>query len=310
MPSQSMLRRSKVLLFMVSLIPLGQLLAWLFPIRMNPRRIGLVAILAVLLAGCSTVKLLYDRMDWLLPWYVGHYVDLTGDQQSLLDQRLAELLRWHRQTQLPQYARWLRELADDLVDGLEREELARHERTLERFWSESIQRLAPDMALLLAELSVDQREQLFEALAERNRRYQRRYVDPPLLRVVDRRTEQARERLEYWLGGITTEQTAIIRDWGRRYAPLGERNLAFRQHWQQRLRGLVDGHTTPVFESAFTGLLIEPEDARSATLTRVRVLTRELLLALDQSLSSRQRQHLLGRLTALAEDFEQLARNG
>ena len=281
---------------------------------MKPQRIGLIAVLLLLLAACSTVKLLYDRLDWMLPWYIGRYVELNDDQQALLDQRLAELLSWHRQTQLPQYASWLRELEDDLADGLEPDELDRYERRLERFWSELMHRLAPDAALLLAELSPEQREQLFEAMAERNREYRRRYVDPDPLRIADRRAENALDRLEYWLGGTTPEQIDIIRDWSRRYAPLGERNLAFRQHWQQQLRGLVDGHATSVFAPSLAVMLVEPENGQPVTLSdtrsRVRVLTRELLLELDRTLSSRQRQYLLARLASLAEDFEQLARNG
>lgn len=278
---------------------------------MNTSRTGLVALLLLLLAGCGTVKLLYDRMDWLLPWYIGRYVDLTGDQRELLDQRLAGLQDWHRRTQLPQYTDWLRELGDDLADGLTPAELNHHEHRLIHFWSELMRRLAPDMAAVLATLSMEQRDRLFESLAERNRRYQRRYVDPPPRRVADRRTEQTRERLEYWLGGITAEQIAIIRDWVRRFAPLGERNLAFRRHWQQQLRGLVDGRATADFGPPLAVLLTAPEDGQPLTDTRsqVRELMRDLLLMLDRSLSSRQRQHLLDRLSALAEDFEQLARN-
>lgn len=281
---------------------------------MNIRRIGFVALLMLLLAGCSTVKLLYDRMDWLLPWYIGRYVDLSDDQQELLDQRLTGLHDWHRRTQLPRYADWLRELGDDLADGLSPAELDHHERRLAHSWGELMRRLAPDMAAVLATLSMEQRDQLFESLAERNRRYQRRYVDPSPQRVAERRSEQTRERLEYWLGGITAEQTAIIRDWSRRFAPLGEHNLAFRRHWQQQLRGLVDGRATADFGPSLAVLLTAPEDGQPVTLadtrSRIRALTRELLLALDQSLSSRQRQHLLDRLAALAGDFEQLARNG
>ncbi len=277
-------------------------------------RVSMLACLILLLAACSTVKLLYDRLDWLLPRYLGNYVNLNSEQRAQLDANLAELLRWHRQTQLPRYAAWLRELQGDLDRGLSRADLERHEQALEGFWRDLMLQTTPLVADLLADLSADQQEQLFETLAERNQRYQREYVDPAPLRVADRRAEQASDRLDYWLGRISPQQAAILRDWGRRYAPMGELNLAFREHWQRHLRSLTNAgsSSSTEFESALRTLLVEPESDRPEELKqarlRTRMLTQDLLLELDGTLTSGQRQHLRNRLDTLARDFEQLAR--
>lgn len=279
--------------------------------RLTGRCRVLVLCLALLLGGCSGVQLVYDRLDWLLPWYLDDYVELTDAQNRLLDRELAELLVWHRRTELPRYAAWLRELRDDLDDGLTRAELDRHEQRLEAFWRALMKHMAAMAAPLLASLSDTQIEQLFAALAERNRRYEKRYVEPEPVRVVSRRVEQTSERLEFWLGDLTSEQIAIVRRWSHRYAALGSDNLAFRQQWQQRLRQLLDGDRTRHFEAALRRLLVEPEAAQPARLdglrARIRVLLQELLLTLEPTLTSSQRRYLHDRLTTLADDFEQLA---
>ena len=68
---------------------------------------------ALVLAGCMA-SFAYNRLDWLIPWYVDGYVDLTRDQRQLLKEQLAPSLQWHRQEELVHYV----EILDRIEAGL------------------------------------------------------------------------------------------------------------------------------------------------------------------------------------------------
>ena len=62
---------------------------------MKRLRIFVLVSLLAALAGCSN-SFVYNQLDWLIPWYLGDYVDLNREQQRAFKEQLGELLRWHR----------------------------------------------------------------------------------------------------------------------------------------------------------------------------------------------------------------------
>jgi len=85
--------------------------------RVNFRRCrrAITGLLATcLLAGC-TATFTYNHLDWLIPWYVDDYVDLTRDQRNLLRGQLEPLLQWHREEELARYIEILDRIETDLA---------------------------------------------------------------------------------------------------------------------------------------------------------------------------------------------------
>jgi hypothetical protein len=74
------------------------------------RRVLTGLLCCLLLVSCGS-SLVYDRLDWLIPWYVDSYVDLSSEQRQTLQQQLAPLLLQHRQEELARY--------QQLLDGIE-----------------------------------------------------------------------------------------------------------------------------------------------------------------------------------------------
>ncbi|MBW2478807.1 MAG: hypothetical protein JRF38_02360, partial [Deltaproteobacteria bacterium] len=79
------------------------------------KKIAVIILIALASTGCGP-RLMYQHLDWLIPWYVSDYISLDSDQQNLLEERLAKLLDWHCRTQLPVYAMTLRALGRDLAN--------------------------------------------------------------------------------------------------------------------------------------------------------------------------------------------------
>ena len=61
-------------------------------------------IILIFLTGCSSTTFIYNRIDFLLPWYLASYVDLSRDQKQYLDEILIPFFSWHRHEELPRYA--------------------------------------------------------------------------------------------------------------------------------------------------------------------------------------------------------------
>jgi hypothetical protein len=76
-----------------------------------------LAVAALLLGGCSVASLGYGVAPTWVAWEIDGFLSLDRTQKALVGQRLDELQRWHRQTQLPRYAGLLRELEEESVAG-------------------------------------------------------------------------------------------------------------------------------------------------------------------------------------------------
>ena len=79
---------------------------------MRGRSFTSLLLAATLLAGC-TASFTYNHLDWLIPWYVDGYVDLSRDQRHALQRQLEPLLQWHREEELARYG--------ELLDRIEHE---------------------------------------------------------------------------------------------------------------------------------------------------------------------------------------------
>ena len=79
----------------------------------QPRSWSLL-LLCLLLTGCAT-RVIYYWLDSAIVWQLDDYFSLDRSQKKLLDQEVKGLMAWHRQHELPIYARDLDALAKAAV---------------------------------------------------------------------------------------------------------------------------------------------------------------------------------------------------
>jgi len=84
--------------------------------------------------GCSSTTFFYNRLDFILPWYVNDYADLNREQNNYLDELLDSFLQWHRTRELPCYLVLLDEVEGTLAQKLTPEDIAELSLTFERAW--------------------------------------------------------------------------------------------------------------------------------------------------------------------------------
>ncbi len=275
---------------------------------------GVIAVLILICAasGCS-VKLVYNQLDWLIPWYLSDYLDMNGEQDDFFDERLQRYLAWHRKSQLPEYASLLRSIADDVNDGLNEQEIQRFQRETERLASVLMERLAPDVVAVFVDASDEQLAQLYKALDKDGERYRKRYVKQSLQQQQESQVDDVIDTIERWTGPLNDEQELLVSQWGAQYQPMGEElyqaGLKWRAEFKQTLKGRGDPEQ---YSSRLKSLLTTPDfgwtDAFTLKMLENKQSLSQLYFALDKTFSKKQRKRIMNTLQEYAEDFEQLAK--
>lgn len=277
------------------------------------RRLAFLICVTACMTGCA-VKLVYNQLDWAIPWYLDDYMSLNSDQETHFKAQLSDYLYWHRVDQLPQYAVFLRQIAQQAGDGLDRRELAAMQARTEDFANTLVTQMTPHVIALFASATEPQLQQLFARFEKDNEEFRRDYVDLSERDKRKKAEEEARSFVERWVGGLTREQNSMIRHWSRQYLPMGAEMLQARQAWQQRFRDVLAlRQVQPArYQLAMADLLNDRKFGRSpqfdAKFTHNNEAVVDLYQALDASLSKDQRKRLIGSLNSYADDFETLSR--
>lgn len=272
----------------------------------------LAAVLAAiaLLASCSATKLAYNRLDWLVAWEIGKYVDLDGPGKVRFKEGFASLWRWHRRTQLAAYAADLRELAGAVTGPLTREQIEGYRQRANEHGERLVAEALPAAAGVLAALSDRQVAGLLGKMAEQRAEETGEDAERTPKQTRELYARNATRGLKRWLGSATDAQSALVREWAaaRRDDPaLWQR---YGEQWAQALEGTLAARAEPGFEARLRAVLDDPalpdRDAVRELTEHNRRAYVDLLAALSPTLTEAQRRHLRERLLDLAEDFEDL----
>jgi len=76
------------------------------------RRGLLLLVLALLLGGCSMLRVGYSQLDTVAGWMAHDYFELEPAQRDAFNRSFQRLHQWHRREQLPDYARFFGELRE------------------------------------------------------------------------------------------------------------------------------------------------------------------------------------------------------
>ena len=276
------------------------------------RRVVAILLLIGMTSGCA-VKLVYNQLDWLIPWYLSDYLDMNGEQDAFFDKRLQRYLVWHRKSQLPEYAALLRSVADDVNDGLNEQEIRRFQGETERLAGVLMERLAPDVVAVFADASDEQLTQLYEALDKDGERYRKRYVKQTLQQQQEDQVEDVIETIERWTGSLNNEQEHLVSQWGEQYQPMGDELYQAGLKWRAEFKQTLEGREeSALYSPRLTSLLTTPDfgwsDAFQVKMLENKQSLSRLYFALDKTFSKKQRKRIVNTLRDYAEDFEQLAK--
>ena len=210
----------------------------------------------LMLAGCTSLA--YNRLDWLIPWYVDGYVDLTSEQRKLLRTKLTSPLDWHRQEELANYIDILNSIETDLDGEVTAE-------TVQRWADEMFAAAVRVQRSLLAvalefgtQVSDKQVEEFVVSLWERHEEMEEELRPRSYAEYTDDDYDSLVETLERFLGRLSREQKAILReasnklvrfdkawlDEGRAWLNKMENLLQRKAGWQEAIMQAYDARTS------------------------------------------------------------------
>lgn len=268
------------------------------------------------LAACSTIKLGYNNAETLLLYALNDYLDLSPEQQRFARERVNAVHDWHRATQLPDYAAFVRHAQSRLDGEVTTEEVLQFNEGLNSRLAALGERIAPDVARLALTLTPAQLDRLDKKMGGDTRKARGDFGRGDTHEALEQRVKKYAERADFWLGRLTDEQLELVRD------ALAEQPAA-RSYWieerERRQRELATllrrihaerpGEEVAAgwIQSYFAELASPPQPERRARAEAYRQQRAELIARLINHATPQQRTLLNRRLRGFAEDFTALA---
>lgn len=264
---------------------------------------------ALLLQGCSGLRLAYNNADVFLRWQANSYFDFEGEASEDLDRRIQSLLAWHRAQALPQYARLSEESARRMLRGVRKEDLDWAYDAVRAQVQEALGAAADEAAGLLDRLTPERIAHLERRLAEENRKFEREQLRGTVEQRRQRRLKRNLDRLEEWYGPLTPEQHERVRRYSDSAPLAGELRDRDRRRRQAEFVAMLKAREATAklkpwalaWESSRA-----PDYAEAQRVTRVHF--EAMLLDLDRLLTPAQREHAAARLRDYAATFSALHR--
>lgn len=207
----------------------------------------------LLLGACSGTTFVYNRLDFLLPWYVDDYADLNSEQELYLADLLAPFLAWHRTQELPAYSEIITAIEDSLTQPQTPAGIAAIFARMEAAWLR-LEGQALDWLLDLgAQLSEEQIAGFLEQMQEQQDEFEEKYLTRSDEAFYNDSYDNLVDNAKEYLGALSDEQRKLLREASQQLlrsdqAWLQERALWLKQlgdllkrepQWQQRVRDAV-----------------------------------------------------------------------
>ena len=255
------------------------------------------------------MRVAYENADTYLYYRATRYLDFDAKASKELDERIDEFFAWHRRNALPQYARVAEDAAKRVAKGLAREDLAWGWETLVAHARQSLRVAAERMAPMLDGLTHEQLAHMEKRFAEDNRRFAKEFLRGTEAERRKRRAARMEERLEQWIGSLSTSQREKVRQFGERMPLYDELRDRDRKRMQAELIDMIRNREV---QKRLPDWVADWERGRDpayrAASERFRQEYWTLLLELDKTLTPEQRARAEANFRRYAGDFRILAR--
>lgn len=275
----------------------------------------LVVSTAFLLTSCST-RLVYNYLDWIIPWYVNDYVELNSDQKSYFKRQLRAVLKWHREEELPKYVTELSRLQSQLREpDIPAEQVQAFMYLSEEAWKRIVKRGMPYLGTLIRTFSNEQTQQLLTEIQASESKRREKLASRTVAQQYQRDVKNMQEALEQWVGPLQPNQQALVSRWAKQRPKSQMQWIEYRTFWRQGLVTTLENRRTSQFVPGFQSLMLEQEPYsghpyRSNQLPRTLSYAANFLSDFHKTLTTEQRRFLNVKLDKLIQDFEYLHRAG
>jgi len=164
----------------------------------------------VFLVGCSSTTFIYNRIDFLLPWYLGSYVDLNREQKQDLKELLIPFFKWHREEDLLNYLAIIEDLELALDKTIEYESIAEITYDVEESWFRLEDRMLLWAIPMTRNLSEKQIKGFIQSMQTKTEQSENEYLSRNLQAYQNDNYKRLRKNLRRFIGGMNKDQLDLI----------------------------------------------------------------------------------------------------
>ncbi len=264
-------------------------------------------LLCLLLSACST-SFTYNKLDWLIPWYVGNYVDLKAEQKDLLKIRLDPLLGWHRKEELAGYISLLNKIESDLENPVDPE--------IVRNWMSEVRQAIDRIEFRLLQLSLglgetmnnEQIADFTSSLMEKQQEYRDEYSKRSNEEYAEDNYKRLAKNLRRFSGKLNDEQEQKLQRAAESMQRFDLPWLEDRELWLGKMIKLLQRE--PGWQHAIMQAYQQRDENRSEeyelTLEHNIQVLSETFAAILNDLDDRQRSRFLKKIEKYKISIEQL----
>ena len=196
--------------------------------------VATLAACALLLQGCSAVKLAYNQVPHLAYWQLNRYLGLSDMQTERVREELGELHQWHRDTMLPRHAELLQTVQQQLPGAVSPDQACRTYDAVRTQIDRVILQAEPKLVWLATQLTDSQIRNLKKKQADSNAEWKKEWVDITPEQLRERRFKLLQSRAEGFYGALDEPQKAALR------AVIAQSSFEPQRHYAERLRRQQD----------------------------------------------------------------------
>jgi len=268
----------------------------------------LVLSLLLCLAACSSTTFVYNRLDFILPWYLDDYVDLNREQKGQLDEWLKPFFHWHRVEELPRYVLLLGDVERQLDEPMTPEMVGQTFAGIEAAWLRLEDQALDWLFKLGDELSAEQIAEFLAVLQAQQEEYEEEYLGRSEEKYKKDSYNNFLDAFQDYLGRLDKNQRAVLRASSAELMRMDELWLQERADWLVVLDTQLQRE--PGWQQALRALNAAREDNHSARYREAYVhnlsVIEGAIAAVLNSRSDKQDRRLRNKLNNLVEDFETL----
>ena len=194
----------------------------------------------VFLVGCSSTTFVYNRIVFLLPWYLESYVDLNREQKQDLKQLLIPFFKWHREEELPNYLAIIEDLELALDASVEFETIAGITYDVEESWFRLEDRMLLWAIPMTRELSSKQLDGFIQSMQTKTEQSEKEYLNRNLQTYQNDNYKRLRKNLRRFMGGLNKEQLGLVSAASKEMIRVDGQWIANRKALIEKLKGILE----------------------------------------------------------------------
>ena len=277
----------------------------------------LLALMLVVVAGCSSLRLAYNNGDTVLYWWLNAYVDLDRDQKGWVREDIDKLFDWHRKTQLRDYVEILRKGQKQVQGNPTQADLMADYSEIKSRTQSLLLKAAPDLADLARSLKPEQIAQMEKKFKSNNDDYRKKFLSGDQEKRQQLRYKKSMEQFELWFGSFSSEQETLIRKASDARPLDNEIWLDERSRRQRNVLALVQKVQNEKLGKEATVALINAlikdsfdrleHSDRKAFFDAFENSTAQMILTVIKIATPAQKAHAVKRMQGWIDDFNSLA---